>query len=270
MNNIEDKYLAIVAIAKNEGRYISEWISYHLTHVADHIFLFDNQSNDNTSEIARTIEGVTVIPWETTDGLSPQFSAYNWFLKSGLNTYQWLLFIDIDEFFIKKNESIQLRDFLAAVPANIGAVAINQRVFGSSNQLSYHPDPVMQRFVWRSADDYEENKWYKSLARSASISHIGDCHRFTLRDGYLYCDSNLDLDNFDKEVRNTKIFRSENFVLHHYQLKSREEFDFKRNRGGGAEATLEQRLARFDEGYFIYRDRYTNSVFDDSSALLSL
>lgn len=53
-------------------------------------------------------------------------------------------------------------------------------------------------------------------------------------------------------------------MLHHYILKSREEFDRKRRRGGGFAPTKERRLARYDDAFFNNRDVYINAHEDIS------
>lgn len=43
--------IAIVAIAKNEGLYLKEWIEYHLLVGIKKIYFYDNESEDNTKDI---------------------------------------------------------------------------------------------------------------------------------------------------------------------------------------------------------------------------
>lgn len=42
--------MTIVLIAKNEGSYIREWVAYHKLVGADHIVVYDNESEDNQKE----------------------------------------------------------------------------------------------------------------------------------------------------------------------------------------------------------------------------
>ena len=44
-------YLTLCAIAKNEGRYLQEWIEYHKMLGVEKFFIYDNDSADNTLEI---------------------------------------------------------------------------------------------------------------------------------------------------------------------------------------------------------------------------
>ena len=44
-------YLAVCAIAKNEGAYFAEWIEWHLSQGVEKFYIYDNESTDNTREV---------------------------------------------------------------------------------------------------------------------------------------------------------------------------------------------------------------------------
>ena len=48
-----EHYLSIAACVKNEGRYLREWIEYHLWAGVDHFYIYDNGSTDNTKDILK-------------------------------------------------------------------------------------------------------------------------------------------------------------------------------------------------------------------------
>jgi len=93
--------LAICAIAKNESRYLLEWVACHLLAGVDHIRVYDNESTDGTGlMLAALAEHYPVEPvyWPTIEGASPHFSA----LKDGFahlaGRYAFVAAIDLDEF----------------------------------------------------------------------------------------------------------------------------------------------------------------------------
>lgn len=47
--------IAIVAIAKNEGLYLKEWIEYHKLVGVTKIYFYDNESEDNTKKNIKAI-----------------------------------------------------------------------------------------------------------------------------------------------------------------------------------------------------------------------
>ena len=44
-------YLAICAIAKNEGPYFHEWIEWHRKQGVEKFYIYDNESTDGTREV---------------------------------------------------------------------------------------------------------------------------------------------------------------------------------------------------------------------------
>lgn len=49
--SVFDNELGIAVIIKNEGPYIEEWVRYHLLVGAGIIYIYDNESTDNTRQI---------------------------------------------------------------------------------------------------------------------------------------------------------------------------------------------------------------------------
>ena len=43
--------LAVVAIFKEEGRYLKEWLDYHLLAGVEHFYLYNNDSSDDYAEV---------------------------------------------------------------------------------------------------------------------------------------------------------------------------------------------------------------------------
>ena len=44
-------YLAVCAIAKNEGPYFQEWIEWHRKQGVEKFYIYDNESTDGTREV---------------------------------------------------------------------------------------------------------------------------------------------------------------------------------------------------------------------------
>lgn len=84
--------LAIVAIIKNEGDYIEEWIRYHKLVGCEHFYIYNNDSTDNTVEILSPYvkQGlVTLIPCP---GRGKQIPAYEDALRRWGGDVNTLLF----------------------------------------------------------------------------------------------------------------------------------------------------------------------------------
>jgi hypothetical protein len=106
--------LSVCAIFKNEKKYLKEWIEYHRRIGVDHIYLYNNNSNDRPSDILKSYiyKGyVTLTYWpdfldekglkdDYIWPLSTQVSAYENAKMRAIEETEWMIFLDIDEFLI--------------------------------------------------------------------------------------------------------------------------------------------------------------------------
>lgn len=90
--------MAIVSIVKNEEPYIREWIEYHKLVGVDHIYIYDNGSNDKTVEIARKYQTEGFVTLIEFPGQGVQLTAYDDALHKYKNDVDYMAFIDADEF----------------------------------------------------------------------------------------------------------------------------------------------------------------------------
>lgn len=263
------KTLALVGIVKNESRYMLEWVAHYRSIGITEIIVYDNDSNDDGASLLRGLadaEIITLIPWSVADGVSPQMSAYADALKRFEHDYEFLAFFDADEFLVP-SEGADVYKWLSTLPADVGAVAINQRVFGSSGHKAASNDLVTTRFAQAAEETYRENLWVKSIYRIKCVKQLLNPHRGILTSGryILPCGRDAfepqDLSGQAQEI-DFSLMR-----LHHYIIKSLEEFLAKRARGGGAGATQQQRMSRYqDLNFFHGRDAMINKVVDSSLA----
>ena len=68
--------IAVVAIVKNEGNYIKEWLDYHLLAGVTKFYIYDNDSNDNTREILRPYAESGAVQYIPFGGGNAQNPAY--------------------------------------------------------------------------------------------------------------------------------------------------------------------------------------------------
>ena len=108
--------LYVLAMMKNEADILREWINHYKLFGADHIYLIDDDSTDNSRDIAYTYgDFVTVyeskgFPKEQ----GRQIKAYNEYFSHLVGTHNWALICDIDEFaFPLKHNSLKdvLKEF---------------------------------------------------------------------------------------------------------------------------------------------------------------
>ena len=154
----------LCAIAKNENKYLDEWIKHHNNIGFDGIILYDN--NDINGEIINTKEydSVKVIDyrgkhinvpeqWRTNniplhDGIQEQ--AYNECYHTHAKQYDWVAFIDVDEFLFLEND-MKINDFLKQEKFNdVDAIQFNWETYGDNGKIKYENIPVLQRFTTKA------------------------------------------------------------------------------------------------------------------------
>jgi len=126
----------LVAVAKNEARYIQEWCDYHKKLGFNEIIIYDNSGNGDL----KSHDNITVYD---APGDRIQLQAYqNELVNARYN--EWILFIDIDEFLNIGNLSVQ--EFLKPYQG-ADVVKLNWVVYADNDQLEYEDKPVRERFL---------------------------------------------------------------------------------------------------------------------------
>ena len=139
------------------------------------------------------------------------------------------------------------------------AIAVQQRVFGSNGRLDKPKISVRQAYTKRATVQCPEHKWFKTIARpfvSLTSAHGADKAEpiYLLGDGL----------PFTHETHGSADrIATEGLRIHHYMLKSREEFRRKQARGAISDR---DGYRRFDDAYFTARDAYANAVIDETLA----
>jgi glycosyltransferase involved in cell wall biosynthesis len=256
--------LAICAVIQNEGRYLEEWIAFHILQGVSEFVLYDDGSDDHTSQILERIgrfSKITIIPWKFPGGTFDawQQHAYADCVARLAGQVDYVAFIDIDEFLFSRNGG-GLPRALSNFTKEISAIAVNQRIFGSAALTEDDGGLVTSRFIHCTTSDHHENHWFKSIARLGKIKAIESVHSVLPTDG-LYV-----LNDGQSLVRNGPFpglaahVGEGDICLHHYMLKSLSEYRTKQKRWAGK--GMEE---RFGESYFFDRDSasYANAVTND-------
>ncbi|MFC3123101.1 glycosyltransferase family 2 protein [Agaribacter flavus] len=112
--------IKLVAIAKDEAAYLPEWIFHHLQSGFDSIDIYVNHTSDNTWEIAQCLQRETRVRFIDGDEFfyegnkNPQNTVYQHAYKTIDNKkFDYLMFLDIDEFWFNKGDFVSVKDRLA-------------------------------------------------------------------------------------------------------------------------------------------------------------
>ena len=248
VDNLPPAGLAIVAIVKNEAKYIQEWILFYLLSGVDKIIIFDNGSTDETSQIVKQFSKVDYYYFP---GVTRQLDAYNVAIRQYRQQYRYMAFLDCDEFLYTEGELYEVIDSMFQVKENIGGIGVNWLHFGSSGHISQPDGNVVENYLWRAEEEFHKNRLIKTIAIPSRIFAYVSPHYPLYRRGYIEYDENgQELAGDKSQFVSTKKIR-----INHYFTKSREEWIEKVARGR-ADITAFRDIEEFE-----LRDR--NEVFDD-------
>jgi len=156
---------ALVCIAKNEPT-IEEWCYYHLKLGFDNIYVYQNNwICDITNPKVHIIDFPIVHEPKRSP---PQMRAYNSFLRENRNTYDWVGFIDVDEYIVLKQHH-HIKEFIAEFDNPYG-IGINEVYFGSDGQLTIDKNnqySLINRFFLRSKMDSRVKCIINTAAKSS-------------------------------------------------------------------------------------------------------
>lgn len=244
-----ETFATLVAIAKNEGPYLIEWIAYHKVVGFDRIVIYDNESDDDSPDMLQALASageVDYVPWPWSDAYQtgPQIPAYRDSLRRLSGTTEWLCVLDCDEFLtLKKHRSVQ--DLIESYPL-VDAIAIHWRLFGSSGHQAKTPGLVMERFTRAAAKGNPSERHIKSMAKLDLIADVPSPHVFRMKDGSRYVTEDMKEAKFSSLQDNP----THNVVqVNHYYTKSREEWSLKRARGKADAASNAPDRFRADEEF---------------------
>lgn len=164
-------YFSIASLFKLEEPYIGDWVKYHLGIGAEHIYLYDNDSPDQSAKIAREVGGdrVTI---ERCPGHPVQHMAHARCISDHRLDSRWIAFIDIDEYLVPKKPIGDLLHEYEKYPA----LCAHWVLFGSNDLLDYDPRPVPVRFT---RCEPGTNIHVKSIVNPVETGNWITAHRFT-------------------------------------------------------------------------------------------
>jgi hypothetical protein len=241
--------VAVCAIARNERDYLLEWVAYHRLGGFDGIHVYDNVSDDGTSELLAALDAAGIVHrthWPRREGIPPQRHAYQHFLENHAGEYDWVLVCDLDEFVVPRTGTVKdfVRRGLERDP-DITAYALPWLVFGSGGQEEKTPGLVIERFT-NCAE--RPGPSVKTLFRSDAVlamrTHIAD-----LMWGR-YADNRHESPRWSDRMPIDLVEAEDGEILvHHYFTKSRAEWVERRKLPKADRATVSHRHLTMFERY---------------------
>ncbi|MFU8882555.1 MAG: glycosyltransferase family 2 protein [Rhodobacterales bacterium] len=180
--------LAVLSIMKNEAMNVDEWIDHYIWQGADHLFIIDNGSTDDTvGRINASAHRDRITLLERPERHRQGYHYRRVFLNERIKRrFQWLMVADADEFWFAKNK--------AGLPSTLAefdhadVIYARWSQFGCPGQEA-HPTSLRRDLVLRHADlgPHHATKWIvrtSAIGRNALFIHKirGACSSRTVTD----------------------------------------------------------------------------------------
>lgn len=217
-------YIAVCAIIKDEGPYLTEWLEFHRLVGVDRFYLYDNGSTDGTFEILRPYidaDIVRFVPWPKFIAHSnPQYLAYAHAAALNVDKSHWLAYIDLDEFLFPVQES-DLRKVFRKLEA-ASSIAVFRREFAFCGHKEPPAGPIIGNYNLTRPFRPLDRVKYKSVVKCSEVRAIGSAHRVVLDDETKFLDEQLERPH--KDANGLFKVHSEKLRINHYRTKSEAEF----------------------------------------------
>ena len=200
--------LSVGALFKNESHSLKEWIEHYLFHGVEHIYLINDNSNDNFEEILKPYiekEIVTLINCHYDYYLGRQRDILSRYLLPILKDNKWLIIVDLDEYLWSPN-NIDLKKELKNCNS-ISQIQILHSLYGSNEHIK-QPEFLVKSFTKKAIELPFLNFKYiincKFKFKSLNVHHA-------------------DYENPEEEKTTNFIqLGPEYFILNHYSCQSKE------------------------------------------------
>lgn len=140
----------IFSCMKNEGPFLLEWLSYHRALGFDDAFVFTNDCEDGSDQMAEALAAKGLIRHVKNGDhqkRGPQWTALNSpELRKALKTADWAIHLDLDEFLNIKTATGKLADLTTKI-GDADAISIPWRFFGNNGRFQFNDQPIIQQFT---------------------------------------------------------------------------------------------------------------------------
>ncbi|WP_413711337.1 glycosyltransferase family 92 protein [Rhizobium sp. Rhizsp82] len=246
--------VAIVSTVKNEGRYISDWVKFHLAVGVRHFHIYDDGSSDDTRDVLRALltpDQLTLIPWiaRMEDSalhkkLNGQVLAFAHAVLNFGSNYRWMAFIDVDEFLLPKTGKTVEQALVGA--GGFPNISLPWHMFGRGGHKTRPVGSILRNFTIRSEDPLSKVKHasnFKCIVDPCEVTEVS-VHRFETREFGEYT-ANDEGRQYTRRGRKSASFYSSRYLqLNHYYSKSDEELQEKLARGPASPGTAENYRSR--------------------------
>ena len=241
--------LSIMAIMKNEGAYIKEWLDYHILVGVEKFYLYDNESTDDTTKILEPYIKKGIVDYIYWPGKAQQQPAYTDSFNKHANETKWMAVIDLDEFLVATDYE-NIVDYLNTLPKGFAQLVIGWEQYGSSGHKKKPKGLVIENYKYHAAKSWG----VKSIVNPRLVYETINPHTHEVA-GFSIDENGKKLGRIDQtENRNITTHK---IRVNHYVTKSYDEYINRMNQGSVSKMKIDE--YRSVEKFKMY-DR--NEVYD--------
>ena len=266
------KSLCVLAVARNEGVYLPEWIAYHKAIGVEHFYIYSNNNDDGSDELLETLSEAGIITYIRNDvgiNIVPQIKAYTHALSClpGILDYRWCAIIDIDEFIAVDRTQYNSFSDLLLYHEKLGsdAIALNWLMFTPSEKKSFQTSGLVKSFFYRqpAVDSHVKTVIRPGLFFTSS-PHSPRTIEPNVRT-FHNANGKQHADKFGAHADHTESPSDKGAWIAHYHLKSTQDFLWKMSRGTGMDPNVSSRVTIREDFINFFTNLFSNSgkMFDD-------
>ena len=233
----------VLTTMKNEGAFLLEWVAHHKALGFDKLLICTNDCEDSTSDMVVRLQRMGLARHHATayqPGHSSQRNALRQALRyPEVRGADWIYVCDADEFLSCRVGDGSARALVAAGSAEVEAISVPWRQFGTNGEQSYQEGMVTRQFPMASASSgpkWRRHAFAKSLFRGDLIPRLA---RIGVHAPVPAADQDPPLrrevpGGSAPDLSRTKLHVQADYSVaqvNHYQLRSRDSFLVKAARG---------------------------------------
>lgn len=225
---------------KNEAPNLLEWVAYHRAIGFTDIAIYQNDSEDGTQKILRTMAKAGFIQYFDNPNRNKGWQNKAYRRASRLEEFkaaEWAMTLDCDEFLVVKVGAGTVADLVDALPPNANACTVHWKAFGSAYHIATPQGLVTEEFTL--AEDPERivhrQMGFKSIFKPSAYRRLGihkpkdafaDVPSVSCNASGILLDPDIDVGWRSKDAGARSLAQ-----VNHYAIRDLERFIVKSGRG---------------------------------------
>lgn len=163
---------------KNEAPNLLEWVAYHRSIGFTDIAIYQNDSEDTTQKLLRTMAKAGFIQYFPNPSRNKGWQNKAYRRASRLSAYraaEWAMALDCDEFLVIKTGQGRVSDLVDALQPQVNVCTVHWKAFGSSYHATMPEGLVTEVFTMAEHPDRIASRQmgFKSIFKPSAFRRIG-------------------------------------------------------------------------------------------------